>query len=251
MKHILSILFLLALLAGCSPRHHYEVDRDKFPVKGIDVSAHNGTIDFERVVADSVSFVYIKASEGTDFCDAMFERNLRSASDAGLWVGAYHFFRFDSPGHLQAYNLLNTVGEFDLDLPLAIDVEEWTNADDMPTNTVVEQLASMVSVLEAAGYRVVFYTNKQGYNRYIAGFFSKVPVWLCSLEGEPKDDWTLWQHSHEGRVQGMHGPVDINTFNGSAEEFRTWLVPRPQKAAQEETPEDLYEDPTEDQSYTQ
>ncbi len=216
--------------AGCSGRHSLEVDRDRFPVKGIDVSSHNGTIDFARAASDTVVFAYVKATEGTDFCDAMFERNITAASAQGLLVGAYHFFRFDTPGHLQAYNLLNSVQEFDLDLPLAIDVEDWTNPDDIPTNTVVEQLSSMISVLEGAGYDVIIYTNQRGYNRYIAGFFPDTDIWLCTFEGEPHTEWMLWQHSHEGRVQGVKGAVDVNTFNGTLEQFNAW------RAAHKATP---------------
>ena len=73
--------------------HSVDVDRFRFPVAGIDVSKHNGNIDFEQVRDDDYQFVFIKASEGKTYRDEAFERNYQGAREAGLKVGAYHFFR--------------------------------------------------------------------------------------------------------------------------------------------------------------
>ncbi len=211
-------------MAGCGyGGSDYQVDRSAYPVKGIDISAHNGVIDFDRVRSDSVAFVMIKATEGADFCDPLFRRNVRDARRAGLKVGAYHFFRFETPGHLQAYNFLTSVSRESMDMPLAIDVENWNNADGVPGEEIVSQLAQMVNVLREAGYRVMIYTNKDGYEQYVEDNFDDVGLWVSSLGSEPKADWTLWQHSHCGSVQGIDGSVDINTYRGTGSEFDRWL----------------------------
>ncbi len=220
MKNYLYLIIIL--LASCGQPHNLEVDRSDYPVKGIDLSSHNGTIDFGKVVNDSVEFVYMKATEGTEFKDPMFDRYIRGASEQGLLVGAYHFFRFDSPGHLQAYNFLDVVHEYDLDLPLAIDVEEWTN-EDIPLNVVLDQLNSMISVLQSTGYPVIIYTNKQGFNKYIGSNFPDVPLWISDLAAPPEQKWTFWQHSHMGKVNGISGWVDINTYNGNRTSLDYWL----------------------------
>lgn len=222
------LLILAVLLCGC--RHgalHVDVDREAYPVKGIDLSAHNGDVDFVQVAADTVTFVLLKATEGTDFCDARFATNLARAKDAGLKVGAYHFFRFDSPGHLQAYHFMRTVGNADLDLPMAIDVEEWQNATGVPYAEVSAQLAEMVEVLQAAGRRVMIYSNRKGYAQYVLpAAASDMQLWISSPSAEPQvPGWTLWQHSQEGAIRGIDGLVDINTFNGTADEFELWLLP--------------------------
>lgn len=220
-------------LASCGfGNRDYHVDRAEYPVKGIDISAHNGTIDFGRVRADSVTFVLMKATEGADFCDAMFDRNAAAAHRAGLKVGAYHFFRFETPGHLQAYGFLTAVANANLDMPLAIDVENWQNADGVPKEEVVEQLAQMVSVLREAGYRVMIYTNKDGYEEYVKGNFDDVDLWLSSLGVEPDAEWVLWQHSHCGLVDGIDGYVDINTYDGGREDFARWLEAEPEAEGQ-------------------
>ncbi len=224
---VCAILWVLSAVAssGCSrAQQHYDIDRAEFPVKGIDLSSHNGDVDFSRLAADSITFVMLKATEGTDFCDALFARNYDNAVKAGLKVGAYHFFRFDSPGHIQAYHFLNTIAERPLDLPLAIDVEEWNNAQGTPDVQVIEELQKMVNVLEASDYRVILYTNKQGYHRYVEPTLYGRQLWICSLGSVPEEyGWRLWQHSHKGRVAGIKGDVDINTYNGSLEDFVRWL----------------------------
>ena len=116
---------------------HVDVDRSRYPVKGIDVSAHNGAVNYARVAADTVSFVLAKASEGVSFRDKKFVMNVESARRQGLRTGAYHFFRFDTPGFRQAQNFLRAVDGVVLDFPLIIDVEEWGNAETFTTAEVV------------------------------------------------------------------------------------------------------------------
>jgi len=89
--------------------HSVAVDRFRYPVAGIDVSKHNGVIDFDAVAADDYQFVFIKASEGKTYKDEAFDRNYHSARNAGLKVGAYHFFRKNRTGQEQAANLLSVV----------------------------------------------------------------------------------------------------------------------------------------------
>lgn len=216
---------LLALAACSGSQRHFDVDRSCFPVKGIDVSNHNGPVDFARACADSIDFVYIKATEGIEYSDAMFAHHFDGAKAAGLKVGAYHYFRFGSPGHLQAYHFLNAVRERDLDLPLAIDVEDWLNDEGVPESEVREQLRVMVDALASNGMRVIIYTNKDGYTRYIDSHFPDADLWLCSLSPTPPQaPWAIWQHSHQGTVDGASTPVDVNTFAGTRADFDSWLT---------------------------
>ena len=183
---------------------HVEPDRDLYPIRGIDISAHNGTVDF----------------------DSSFRRNHASARSAGLAVGAYHFFRFDCDGRRQAVNLMAAVDSCPLDLPLAIDVEEWGNAVDSPTEIVQARLQAMIDHLRSHGREVAVYTNKNGFWRFVHHKFEgtdSIGVWICSFTSPPLpgDGWTFWQHSHQGRVRGVRGPVDLNTFRGDSSAWRT------------------------------
>lgn len=206
---------LLLWLFTRTPKHHLDVNRDVYPVKGIDISAHNGTVDFRQVAADTVTFVILKATEGTDFCDANFSGNYEAAKEAGLLVGAYHFFRFNSSGSLQALHFLESIDGRPLDLPLAIDVEKWGNPASYDNDSVKARLRDMLAILRAHGYRPMIYTNKHGYDTFIKDSFADIPLWICSLSMPPSiPGWNLWQHSHRGEVRGVPTNVDLNTFNG-------------------------------------
>lgn len=205
-----------------------DVDFAKYPVRGIDVSAHNGDIDFKEVASDGVTFVWIKASEGETLRDSKFAANYEAAHNAGLLTGAYHFFRFDCDGVMQAMNLCEALGGEIPDLGVAIDVELQNNAEGVEDKTIVANLESMVDYLSMKGLPVTFYSNKEGYARFLKHRFSDYPLWICSFtDWEPMDDdttWSFWQYSHKGKVRGVNGKVDENVFHGSRKELEAYTA---------------------------
>ena len=219
-------IFTVAVMRICASRRpHVELTRDIFPVMGIDLSAHNGDVEFDKVAASGVSFVFLKATEGASVRDPKFRTNHAAARNAGIKVGAYHYFRFDCDGYEQGRNFLDAVDSLELDLPLAIDIEEWGNNDDFSTERVAESIRGMIFALEGCGRNVILYTNKRGYERFVRGRLDEMPVWVCSFTNPPitTDNWVLWQHSHESHVDGIKGKVDLNTFNGDIISWEIWL----------------------------
>ena len=63
---------------------------------GIDISHHQGRIVWTEVAKENIDFVYIKATEGATYVDPCFHYNMKGATDAGFYVGAYHYFRMTS-----------------------------------------------------------------------------------------------------------------------------------------------------------
>lgn len=207
--------------------HSVNVDRYRYPVAGIDVSKHNGKIDFEQVAADDYQFAFIKASEGMTYRDDAFERNYRAARDAGLKVGAYHFFRKNRTGREQADNLLAAISGKTLDLPLVIDLEDdWSNGATTSRETALQRVLEMIEILKGRGYDVMIYTNLDGYEKYYKGMLGDHDLWLCSftspdmLKDKPH---RFQQFSHEGTVAGMKGDVDLNVWRGSKREWQRYL----------------------------
>jgi len=207
--------------------HSVNVDRYRYPVAGIDVSKHNGEIDFEKVAADDYQFVFIKASEGKTYQDEAFNRNYQGARDAGLKVGAYHFFRKNRTGEEQAANLLNVVKGKELDLPLVIDLEDdWGNGATTSRETALKRVLEMIEILDDKGYDVMIYTNLDGYGKYYKGMLGDHDLWLCSftspdiLTDKPH---RFQQFSHEGVVDGVKGDVDLNVWRGSKREWQHYL----------------------------
>lgn len=226
-----AVALLLALAAIWAVEHFYNtppyVSEEKYPVRGIDISSHNGMINFEAVVADGVSFAFLKASEGETYRDTNFELYYSHASEAGLKLGAYHYFRFDVEGVPQALNFLNAVKDKDLDLGLAIDVEAHGNAKGVAQSVITERLTTMIEYLNLRGYRVILYSNRDGYYDYIEPDFKGLPLWICSFSDPPiAAEWTFWQYDHHGRVKGISGDVDLNVYCGSRQEWVDFLLER-------------------------
>jgi lysozyme len=207
--------------------HSVNVDRYRYPVAGIDVSKHNGEIDFEKVAADDYQFVFIKASEGKTYQDEAFARNYEGARDAGLKVGAYHFFRKNRTGEEQAANLLNVVKGKEVDLPLVIDLEDdWGNGATVSRQVALERVMEMIGILNDKGYKVMIYTNLDGYNKYYKDLLADNDLWLCSFTSPdllPHLPHRIQQFSHEGEVDGIEGDVDLNVFRGSKREWSNYL----------------------------
>ncbi len=228
---IVALAVVLILIAGWLYKYysrpaipHIEISREKYPVTGIDISAHNGVIDFDSIVSSGIDFVLIKASEGSSFRDPLFESNYQKAAQAGLKIGAYHFFRFDCDGWSQAENLLKVIAGKRIDLPIVIDIEEWGNMEKVSTKQITDQLQSMIGHLEENGWKIMIYTNKNGYNRFIRSQFDRYPLWICSFTDPPLDaDWDYWQYSHISKIPGVPEKADLNTFNGTREEWQQWI----------------------------
>lgn len=110
-------LWMIGVLHAPAP------DASRYPVRGIDVSHHQGLITWGRLPRQGVRFAYIKASEGGDLRDPMFRAAARQAHEAGLAVGAYHYFTLCRPGAVQAANFIDAIAEAPTDLPPAVDLE--------------------------------------------------------------------------------------------------------------------------------
>ncbi len=190
----------------------------KYPIRGIDVSHHQGKIDWSKVKEENFNFVFIKATEGGDFSDPEFKRNWEEASKVGLSKGAYHFFTFCKPGIEQAYNFINTVPVEPNALPPAIDFEFIGNCSKRPEKGLVlkELFAFIGEIEEKYGKSPIIYVTYDSYNQYLKGEIDKYNIWIRDIFFSPslpdEQEWTFWQYGDRGQVRGINGPVDLNVF---------------------------------------
>jgi lysozyme len=204
----------------------------RYPVKGIDVSHHNGTIAWRAVAGDGVQFAYIKATEGADFQDNQFAANCREAAAAGIACGAYHYFRLGTPGLAQARNFLRTVPRDSLPLPPAVDLETWGNASARPgVGEFQSQLGVFLAELrEAEGTEPVLYASSDFIHAYLEGLPLK-RLWYRAVVGTPHldgfENWTFWQFTERAKVEGVSGFVDMDVFRGSSRELLAWRTAPP------------------------
>jgi len=203
-----------------------------YPVKGIDVSAYQGDIEWEEFQKQGIKFAFIKATEGSTFVDKYFENNWKGAENTTLRIGAYHFFSYDSEGKTQAQNFIKTVPINEQAMPPVIDVEFYGDKAKNPPNRsqVNKELQTMVKMLEEHyGKRVIIYTTKKAYDLYIKDSFEQCDIWIRDVFTKPslsdKRAWTFWQYTDRERLKGYSGVekfIDVNVFNGNEKEFEEY-----------------------------
>ena len=196
--------------------------RETYPVHGLDVSHHQGEIDWQAVDRKKFSFVYIKATEGGDHKDSRFQENYRQARKNGMIVGAYHFFTLCRDGSEQSRNFVGAVKRAGDDLPPAIDLEFTGNCFARPGREEFHgELKEFVSTVERHfGVKPVLYTTGSFYRFYLKDSeFSSYPLWIRGVFTKPDASlfpgWTLWQYADNARINGIRGPVDLNVMTPS------------------------------------
>lgn len=195
-------------------------DVSKFPVRGIDVSHYEGTIDWQQLKTAGLSFVYIKATDGVDMIDDQFALNWEGAAKAGFARGAYHFYDFCDAGGAQADNFVQTVPADPHSLPPTIDLEQSKECAKMPAKADFRKnLAAFVAKIEAAyGREPVLYINSSIYSAYFDGEGDSYKLWIADVKHAAPAlpaPWTLWQYGWHGHVPGIAGEVDLDAFNGT------------------------------------
>jgi lysozyme len=198
-------------------------------VEGVDVSNHQGAIDWRALAKDNVHFAYIKASEGGDFVDARFHENWKLAHDAGLYVGGYHFFTLCRPGAIQAAHFARTLPrDTHHTLPPAVDLEHMGPCRHGPTMTdVAGEVRVFLDVVERSyGVRPVLYTTRQFHDAHLTTITGE-RFWIRSLFRKPAfrtKEWVVWQHHNRGTKKGVKGPIDINAFRGDLDDLGAFAL---------------------------
>jgi GH25 family lysozyme M1 (1,4-beta-N-acetylmuramidase) len=215
--------------------------RDLGLVSGIDVSHHNGDIDFDKVRAAGNVFVFAKATQDNDFIDPMFVTNIVRARQAGLAAGGYHFFDYTLDGRDQADHFIDRLelaGAIDGALPPVVDVECWAPIGSSIHAVSATRLRDFVSrVYERTGRLPIIYTSVFMWRQVVvnAEGFEDMRLWAAcwGCDAPPSiapgwESWDFWQ-TGVGRVRGV-GRLDANYYSGDAEDL-TDLRLRPMSIA--------------------
>jgi lysozyme len=142
-------------------------------------------------------------------------------------VGAYHFFRFNKSGKDQAEWFIRNVKLTNIDLPPVIDVElSYGNIfSHQSKDKIISEIFIFLKTIERH-YKVkpMIYTNIKTYSEYIKENFDDYDLWICKLCSQTNiDNWKFWQYNHKANVAGIANEVDMNTFNGSYEDFINYI----------------------------
>lgn len=206
----------------------------------IDISGHQGQVDFEKVKASGITGVMLKCTEGTGYLSPVFQSNYEAAQKAGLKVGAYHYLRTGSHSGAAKEGRWfgqNTQG-LTLELGLALDIEPegsfWDTADDGEplTPTDARNLVSVFAQnLEKYGHEgawekgcLLLYSTIDYFNRFLTDSdLQSLPRWLANPSKLPFHKAVkAVQYSWQGKVEGIATDVDLNVW-----------YPRPQQVDME------------------
>jgi lysozyme len=198
---------------------HYRPSLRDGEAYGLDVSGHQGVIDWQAVAADRIAAAYIKASEGGTMKDQRFAANWNGARAAGLSVGAYHFFTLCRSGHEQADNFLKRWRDVGATpgpgvLPPVVDLELSGNCSARPPrDEVLAELKVFVDeVVAGTDMPVMLYVIDSFEDRYPVPADLARARWVRRLALRPDRDWAWWQVNNRARVHGIGTPVDLNVL---------------------------------------
>lgn len=193
-------------------------------VKGIDVSYHQGNIDWKKVKNDGVKFAIIRAGSGTKE-DVKFKTNIEGALNAGVEVGVYWFSNAYTASNAkdEAKECMRVISPYKnkLSFPVFFDFEEYTiklaqdNNINLSLSSVSNICETFLSNLKTEGYKCGLYTNKTVSKYYISdNLRNSYDFWIAQYSDKCTywSKYTMWQYSQSGKVAGINGNVDLNYY---------------------------------------
>lgn len=195
-------------------------------LKGVDVSSYQGLIDWVEVKASGITFAFIKATEGLTLVDANFKTNWSNAKEAGVIVGAYHYFHPSDDPVLQANHFLSTIGQLDnTDLPPALDFEVLDKASVTAAATAA---TTWLQLVEGGSLKNPIVYSDLGFFEQLnlPTTFKSYPLWQAEWNSKitsvatPWSYVSFWQNSSSGQVPGIPTIVDTDIFFGSLNQLQ-------------------------------
>ena len=220
-KKLLTTIILVAVVAGIGFLAYNAILNRDLNINqwfvggmtmGVDISSYQEDVDMKKLMEQGVEFAYIT-----------FKEKWAAAKEAGLPVGAYHYFSYSSSGVTQAENFIKTVGDLSGRLIPAIDMEltpeEVMNPPEK--DDVVRGLNAFLAIVEEE-YKVkpLIYARQDYYEKYLAEDFSSYPRWVRNVYWpvyvNAGEDWLVWQYHDRAVLDGYSGEkyIDLNVVNG-------------------------------------
>ena len=197
--------------------------------KGIDVSKHQGNIDWTKVAADGVEFAFIRVglrgygTEGKLVEDEYFEQNVKGALQAGIKVGVYFYSQAITDEELleEANLVLEKVKPYNIELPIVFDVEKVSGGKGRANELSVEERTRMTAMfcqtIQDAGYKPMIYHNMEmGTLMLDLGQLEQYDKWFAYYNDDLYYPYAykVWQYSEKGAVDGINEEVDLNIWFG-------------------------------------
>ncbi|MDE5764007.1 MAG: glycoside hydrolase family 25 protein [Ruminococcus sp.] len=191
---------------------------------GIDISEHQGSIDWELVKASGIDFVIIRAGYrtyggGIITMDNNFSANINGAEAAGLDVGVYFYSQAITPDEAieEADAVLNAIAGKNITYPVIFDWEiisyDKARTDSVTVETLADCCVSFCERVKSAGYTPMIYQNSStAINKLDLPRIKDYDFWVADYSSFPSFyyKYDMWQYTADGEVAGIEGPVDLN-----------------------------------------
>ena len=206
-------------------RHNYLLLQNVQSYPGVDVSAHQGQIDWMAVKKSGIEFAIIRLGyrgygSGKLVEDEYAKKNLKEAKEAGLKIGAYFFSQAldirETDEEIQF--MLNMLSDVELDMPIILDWEipaEDARTKNMDARTLTDIQLHFCGQMKKMGFQPMIYFNwHQSENLYYLSELEDYPFWLALYQDRMTYPWKveMWQWTSSGRVPGIAGNVDVNVY---------------------------------------
>lgn len=182
--------------------------------KGIDVSKHNGFIDWSKAKKD-IDFAIIRAGYGrlASQKDIKFEKNYQGCVDNNIPKGAYWYSYATTVADIktEAKVFLETIKGKNFEYPVYLDIEEQSQAS-LSSTTLNAMIKAFCIILEDSGYFVGVYSYDSFFNKVSTDVQSRYSLWVANTSNVPQrvKTYGIHQHSFKGSVFGIKGAVDLN-----------------------------------------
>jgi lysozyme len=201
-----------------------------YEIHGIDISHHQGKIDWDRVASSSqangypIKFVIMKATESDTFTDPDYRDNIADARKAGFVCGVYHFYDPGTSPDKQAKHFINTVNLMKGDLVPVVDVERAGRASDLRKDLLV-----YLKTLERHyGVKPIIYASAKFRRRHLnTAEFDAYPFWVAHyyvVRPVTDKQWRIWQFTDHASVDGIREYTDFNVFRGTDADFNSLRI---------------------------
>lgn len=188
---------------------------------GIDISRHNGNIDWNAVKASGVDYAIIRcgyrgSSTGVLIQDQSFAKNIQGAVAAGLKIGIYVFSQaIDEVEAVKEASLAVACAQgYSLSYPIFIDTESsGGRADKIDKATRTAVVNAFCQTIANSGYKAGIYASKTWFeDKLNMGAIGNYRIWLAQYSKEPtyNGKYDMWQYSCKGTISGIKGNVDLN-----------------------------------------
>ena len=191
-------------------------------IKGIDVSAWQGKIDWKTVADYGMGFAILRITEAGNVVDSQFENNLAGCNKYNIPVGVYKYSYAMTIAEIQreARKVVSTLNGRRIQFPVFLDLE-YNNQRSLGSESIHKMADAFREIVEAAGYKFAIYCNVDWYENVICSHLKKYDFWIARypanddgwLQERLRPDFGVgWQYSSKAKIPGISGTVDRNVF---------------------------------------